>query len=57
MIDAKELCNILIIDALEKAIEYYGLEGTLEAIDRVYPKDSKIHLLMKKSFFKNFLKK
>jgi len=31
-----KITDILIIDAIDKAIAYYGLEGTEEAIRRVY---------------------
>lgn len=57
MINEEKLVNILVIESLQKTINHYGLEGTLEAIDRVYSKLSKINFLFKKCFFENFLQK
>ena len=56
MINEEDLVNILMIDSLKETVKHYGLEGTLEAIDRVYPKNSKVHMKMKETFLKHFLK-
>jgi hypothetical protein len=48
MISNEQLVTILMEDALNRAVKEYGLEGSLEAIERIYPKDSKI----KKEFLK-----
>lgn len=57
MIDNEQLVKILAIDNLKRAVSHYGLEGTLEAIDRVYEKGTKLHTMMSETFNEVFLRK
>lgn len=52
-----DIADILIYDAIRRTIFEYGLEGTLEAIDRVYKIDSMCNKRFKKIYFNYFLKK
>lgn len=44
----EELADVLIYDNILKCIKQYGLEGTLECIERVYPNGS----IIQKRFLK-----
>ncbi len=57
MIGQKELVKYLVIDSLKRAVDYYGLEGCMEAIDRVYEKGTPLHTTMKDTFNETFLRK
>lgn len=54
MINKQNFIEILAFYNLKKAITYYGLEGALEAIDRVYPLNSNSNKLFKKIFSNYF---
>lgn len=48
--------KLMAIENLQKAIDAYGLEGTLECIERVYSHNEKAKNYLKKVFFEIFLK-
>lgn len=57
MIDNKQLVEILTIDNLKRTVQNYGLEGTVEAIERVYDCEPKLKEYMLSVFNKNFLRR
>lgn len=56
MIGNEELVKILAINNLKRAVDHYGLEGTIECIERVYDGQLKIKEYMLFTFNKTFLK-
>jgi hypothetical protein len=52
----EELVDIMILQNIHKCIKQYGLEGTLECILRVYPKNSEISRKILKVFYSKFQK-
>lgn len=57
MIDNKQLVEIFAIDNLKRTVQNYGLEGTVEAIERVYDCEPKLKEYMLSVFNKNFLRR
>lgn len=51
-----DVVKLMAIENLQKCIDAYGLEGTLECIERVYSNNEKAKNYLKKVFFEKFSK-